>query len=97
MCLQYFHNSVAERTESSDSGVDANSVSSCELGNLQQEMPRDLFNKQLCVDYLQNGKWISSILFIFSISSQHLKVPASLPFTNEAPTPFPPKKVSWGS
>ena len=55
MCLQYCHNSAAERTESSDSGVDANSVSSCELSNLQQESPRDLFNTQQCVDYLQNG------------------------------------------
>lgn len=45
----------AERTESSDSGVDANSVSSCELSNLQQESPRDLFNKQQCVNYLQNA------------------------------------------
>ena len=66
MCLQYFCNSVAERTESSDSGVDANSVSSCELSNLQQESPRDLFNKQQCVDYLQNGQCKSySILFIY--------------------------------
>lgn len=79
MCLQYFHNSVAERTESSDSGVDANSVSSCELGNLQQEMPRDLFNKQLCVDYLQNGKWISSILFIYFFNFKSTFESASLP------------------
>ncbi|KAL9980225.1 hypothetical protein ACROYT_G008780 [Oculina patagonica] len=47
--------SKAEPTESSDSGVDANSVSSCEMSNLQQEAPRDLFNKQQCVDYLQKA------------------------------------------
>lgn len=69
MGLQYFHNSVAERTESSDSGVDANSVSSCELSNLQQESPSDLFNKQECVDYLQSGKVEScSILSIYLLS-----------------------------
>lgn len=65
MCLQYLHNSVADRTESSDSGVDANSVSSCELSNLQQESPRDLFNKQQCVDYLQNGNWKSYFIYQF--------------------------------
>ena len=65
MCLQYLHNSIADRTESSDSGVDANSVSSCELSNLQQESPRDLFNKQQCVDYLQNGNWKSYFIYQF--------------------------------
>ena len=59
-----FH-SEAERTESSDSGVDANSVSSCELSNLQQESPRELFNKQQCVDYLQNGNWKSCSIYLF--------------------------------
>ena len=53
---QCFHYSVAEPTESSDSGVDANSVSSSEMSNQQQETPRDLFNKQQCVDYLHKGK-----------------------------------------
>lgn len=44
-----------EPNESSDSGVDANSVSSCEMSSRQVETPRDTFNKQQCVDYLRNA------------------------------------------
>ena len=47
---------IAEPTESSDSGVDANSVSSCELSNIQPEEQNDSFNKEQCVDYLRNGE-----------------------------------------
>ena len=47
---------LAEPAESSDSGVDANSVSSCELSSLQSETQKDSFNKLQCVDYLRNGK-----------------------------------------
>lgn len=51
-----FFLSVAEPAESSDSGVDANSVSSCELSSLQSETQKDSFNNLQCVDYLRNGK-----------------------------------------
>lgn len=57
---------VAEPAESSDSGVDANSVSSCELSSSRLEMQSDSFNKQQCVDYLRNGEWESLAPVSFS-------------------------------
>lgn len=48
--------SIVEGPESSDSGVDANSVSSCDLSIVQPAMQTNAFNQQQCVDYLRNGE-----------------------------------------
>ncbi|CAH3013685.1 unnamed protein product [Porites evermanni] len=44
-----------EGPESSDSGVDANSVSSCDLSIVQPAMQTNAFNQQQCVEYLRNA------------------------------------------
>lgn len=62
VCL---HCCIAEPTESSDSGVDANSVSSCEMSSQKVETPRDTFNKQQCVDYLRNGEYNLYLICLF--------------------------------
>ena len=48
--------SIVEGPESSDSGVDANSVSSCDLSIVQPAMQTNAFNQQQCVEYLRNGE-----------------------------------------
>ena len=48
--------SIVEGPESSDSGVDANSVSSCDLSIVQPGMQTNVFNQQQCVEYLRNGE-----------------------------------------
>lgn len=66
MIFAFYTFFVAEPAESSDSGVDANSVSSCELSSSRLEMQSDSFNKQQCVDYLRNGEWESLAPVSFS-------------------------------